>query len=57
MKLVVVPVEHPNRKTAIIRVESGAPIDYHTGQHFPVTSQLLPGTWRMLTPTRLHGGR
>lgn len=46
----VVAVEHPNRKTAIIRVESGAPIDYQTGQHFPVTSQLLPGTWRMLTP-------
>lgn len=46
----VVAVEHPNRNTAVVRLESGAPIEYEAGQHFPVTSQLLPGTWRMLTP-------
>ncbi|MDO5032750.1 FAD-binding oxidoreductase [Corynebacterium sp.] len=46
----VVAVERPNRRTAVIRVESGAQIEYLPGQHFQVTSQLTPGTWRELTP-------
>ncbi|MDY5841113.1 MAG: 2-polyprenylphenol hydroxylase [Corynebacterium camporealensis] len=43
-------VTRPNRQTSIITLKAGADFDYKPGQHMPVTSQLLPGTWRMLTP-------
>ena len=46
----VVAVEKPNRRTAVVRLESGVPLEYRAGQHVPVTSQLTPGTWRLLTP-------
>lgn len=46
----VVSAERPNRHTAVIRLESGVPLNYRAGQHVPVTSQLTPGTWRLLTP-------
>ncbi|PMC72140.1 FAD-binding oxidoreductase [Corynebacterium aurimucosum] len=46
----VVAVDKPNRRTAVVRLESGVALDYHAGQHVPVTSQLTPGTWRLLTP-------
>lgn len=46
----VVAVDKPNRRTAVIRLESGVALDYRAGQHVPVTSQLTPGTWRPLTP-------
>ena len=43
-------VTRPNRHTAVIRLESSAPIDYRPGQHFSINSTYLPGVWRMLTP-------
>lgn len=46
----VVAVERPNRHTAVVRLEAGLPFDYHPGQHIPVTTPHLPGTWRYLTP-------
>ena len=46
----VVAVEKPNRRTAVVRLEAGVPLEYRAGQHVPVTSQLTPGTWRLLTP-------
>ncbi|MCG7276853.1 FAD-binding oxidoreductase [Corynebacterium singulare] len=46
----VVAVEKPNRRTAVVRLESGVPVEYRAGQSVPVTSQLTPGTWRLLTP-------
>ncbi len=46
----VVAVDKPNRNTAVVRLESGMALDYRAGQHVPVTSQLTPGTWRLLTP-------
>lgn len=46
----VASVSRPNRATAVVRLEAGLPLDYHPGQHVPVTCALMPGTWRMLTP-------
>lgn len=46
----VVAVEHPNRQTTVVRLETGMPVDFHPGQHIPVTTPHLPGTWRYLTP-------
>lgn len=46
----VVAVHRPNRRMAVIRLEAGLPVNYFPGQHLPVTTPHLPGTWRMLTP-------
>lgn len=48
----VVAVERPTRETAVIRVEAGMPAAFEPGQYFPVTTQYLPGQWRMLTPAQ-----
>ena len=52
----VVAVDHPTRDTAVIRVEAGLAVPYQPGQHFPVTTQYLPGQWRMLTPAQPADG-
>ena len=52
----VVAVDHPTRETSIIRVEAGLAVPYQPGQHFPVTTQYLPGQWRMLTPAQPSDG-
>ena len=52
----VMAVEHPTRDTSIIRVEAGLAVPYQPGQHFPVTTQYLPGQWRMLTPAQPSDG-
>ena len=52
----VVAVDHPTRDTSIIRVEAGLAVPYQPGQHFPVTTQYLPGQWRMLTPAQPSDG-
>lgn len=49
----VTSVERPNRKTALVRLESAFPIDFSAGQSIPVTTQHLPGTWRLLTPANI----
>lgn len=46
----VVSVERPNRHTAVVHLEAGMAFDFHPGQHIPVTTPHLPGTWRYLTP-------
>lgn len=48
----VVAVDRPTRDTAVIRVEAGMPAAFEPGQYFPVTTQYLPGQWRMLTPAQ-----
>lgn len=43
-------VEHPNRDTAIVRVNTSYPLDFQPGQSIPVTTPHTPGEWRQLTP-------
>lgn len=49
----VAAVERPNRKTAVVRLESAFPMDFEPGQSIPVTTAHLPGTWRLLTPANI----
>src|SRR5699024_8375083 len=49
----VASVERPNRKTALVRLESAFPIDFLPGQSLPVTTAHLPGVWRSLTPANI----
>lgn len=49
----VASVERPNRKTALVRLESAFPIDLLPGQSLPVTTAHLPGVWRSLTPANI----
>lgn len=46
----VMAIAHPNRETAIVRLEVPTDLNISPGQSLPVTSHLLPGTWRWLTP-------
>lgn len=46
----VVAVDKPNRATAVVHVEIGTALECAPGQSVPVTSSLLPGTWREMTP-------
>lgn len=46
----VVAVEHPNRFTTVVKLETGMPVDYAAGDALPVTCDLLPGKWVLLTP-------
>ena len=50
---IVSAVERPNRKTALVRLESSFPIDFEPGQSIPVTTAHLPGIWRLLTPANI----
>ena len=46
----VVDIAKPNRHHTIVRLELGLPVDYFPGQHIPVTTPLMPGSWCYLTP-------
>ncbi|KAA8721672.1 FAD-binding oxidoreductase [Corynebacterium phocae] len=41
----VIEVDHPNRETATIRLETAMPLAYHPGQYFSVTTSLIQGRW------------
>ena len=49
----VAAVERPNRKTAVVLLESAFPIGFQPGQALPVTTAHLPGVWRLLTPANI----
>lgn len=43
-------VRRVTRRLAVVQLESGMPFNYRAGQWLPVSSNYLPGIWRMLTP-------
>ncbi|MBZ8176560.1 hypothetical protein GSS88_01940 [Corynebacterium sp. 3HC-13] len=46
----VVDTEKRSRRLSVIRLESGMPFSYLPGQHLPVSTDYLAGTWKMLSP-------
>lgn len=46
----VTEVRRVTRRVTVVHLESGMPFSYRAGQSLPVSSNYLPGIWRMLTP-------
>ena len=46
----VTEVRRISRRLSVVHLESGSPLSYRAGQWLPVSSNYLPGIWRMLTP-------
>lgn len=46
----VVGVTKKSRRVSVVHLEGGVPFDYQPGQALPVSTNYLPGVWRLLTP-------